>query len=368
MVPMKRPEAQNPLILRFHRLMDVFTKSDDERDFFLDRVEGFLLFANLDKSEEELVNLENEIKENSDRYLLIPKMTFFEIKKFMENFVNEKIYDIDIKEKLLDIISSKNPREHFLEYIYDNLTELEKWQQYFQERARIRIIEWLREKNIKFVFEEDLELSRQSIEKLKRFLFEEKVAKDISQLRTTLNSKAKSYYSSEALNPRPKRGRPPKQVVKVEVELEFALDIYTTIPSRARPFLYIPDISTAASVTFSSKFESEEQLLASLRGTSRIVVDDKLEALSKRLESLKHITDRLGMGETLKEPKISSKDFYAAREKGEEKISSAITEVLPKQGVKAKLEGEAEEFIPEKRKKFSIKQVSALSKKRRKKS
>ena len=32
---------QNPLILQFHRLMDAFAKSDDERDFYLDKIEGF---------------------------------------------------------------------------------------------------------------------------------------------------------------------------------------------------------------------------------------------------------------------------------------------------------------------------------------
>ena len=62
----------------------------------------------------------------------------------MEGFVNEKVYDIDTKEKLLDIIQSKEARENFLEFIYDHLTELEKWQQYYHERSRIRIIEWLR--------------------------------------------------------------------------------------------------------------------------------------------------------------------------------------------------------------------------------
>jgi len=371
---MKRPEAKNPLILRFHRLMDVFTKSDDERDFYLDKVEGFLVFANLDKNEDELEALEKEILANSDRYVLIPKMTFFEVKKFMENFVNEKVYDIDTKEKLLDIISSKDPRENFLEYIYDNLTELEKWQQYFQERFRIKIIEWLRRENIHFVFEEDLDFDRGMIEKLKRFLFDDKVEKPVAQARTQLENKAKSYYSSEALNPRPKRGRPPKQVAKVEVEHEFALDIYTTVPSCVRPFLYIPDIATAASVTFSAKFESEEQLLASLRGTTRIVVDEKLEALSQRLESLKHITDKLAITETFGElsniaaPAAKDHEFKPEVKitKGKEKISSAIEEVLPKRGDKKVEDGSPEEFVPEKRKRFSIKQVTPLSKKKKK--
>ncbi|NGX37342.1 MAG: hypothetical protein K1000chlam2_00496 [Chlamydiae bacterium] len=104
------PEAKNPLILRFHRLMDAFAKSDDERNFYLDKIEGFILFVDLDKSQEELDFLEKEFLQSGERYLLIPKMTFYESKKFMEGFVNEKIYDIDTKEKLLEIIQSKEAR------------------------------------------------------------------------------------------------------------------------------------------------------------------------------------------------------------------------------------------------------------------
>ena len=202
--------AQNPLILRFHRILDAFAKSDDEREFFLDRREGFILFADLDKPQEELDLLEKEMAENGERYALIPKMTFYETKKFMEGFVHEKVYDIDTKEKLLDIIQSKEARDNFLEFIYDNLTELEKWQQYYHERSRIRIIEWLRDQKIRFVFEEDLDLNKVAVEKLKKHLFDEKVTRDVITSREVLKTKSKTYYSNEALNPRPKRGRPPQ--------------------------------------------------------------------------------------------------------------------------------------------------------------
>ena len=139
-----KQEAQNPLILRCHRLMEAFAKSDDERDFYIDRMEGFLLYADLDKPKEELDALEKELKQNEERYCAIPKLSFYETKKIMEGFVNEKVYDIDTKEKLLDIIQSKEARENFLEFIYDHHAEQEKWQQFYQERSRIRIIEWLK--------------------------------------------------------------------------------------------------------------------------------------------------------------------------------------------------------------------------------
>ncbi len=160
-------EPQNPLILRCHRLMDAFAKSNDERDFYLDRKEGFILYVDLDKPDNEIENLENELLQHPERYVLIPKLTFYETKKIMEGFVNEKVYDIDTKEKLLDIIQSKEARENFLEFIYDHHSEYEKWQQFYQERSRIRIIEWLRQNNFYFVFEEDLELSRKVVESLK---------------------------------------------------------------------------------------------------------------------------------------------------------------------------------------------------------
>lgn len=210
----KYPSAQNPLILRCHRLMEAFAKSDDERDFYLDRIEGFIIYVDLDKSEEDLKNLEKELYSESERYVEIPKMTFYETKKIMEGFVNEKVYDIDTKEKLLEIIQSKEARENFLEFIYDHHAELEKWQQYYQERSRIRIIEWLRQNHFEFVFEEDLDLPRDIIEKTKSHLFDNKQSKEILAARKALYSKAKTYYSNEALNPRPKRGRPQSRLLK----------------------------------------------------------------------------------------------------------------------------------------------------------
>jgi hypothetical protein len=285
-------KAQSPLILRCHRLMDAFAKSDDERDFYIDRVEGFIVYVDLDKSQEELNALEKELEKNIDRYLMIPKMSFYESKKIMENFVHEKVYDIDTKEKLLDIIQSKEAREHFIEFIYDHHHELEKWQQFYQERSRIRIIEWLRSNNFHFVFEEDLEMPTSLIEKLKSHLFDSKVGKEIETARKAMITKAKTYYSNEALNPRPKRGRPPKQQLKLEIEPHVTSDIYTTVSSPVRPFLYIPDISSAFDVTFSAKFESKEALMASRRHSSGGGMDESIESINQKLASLKELSSR----------------------------------------------------------------------------
>lgn len=310
MPPKSKFEAQNPLILRSHRLMEAFSKSDDERDFYLDRLEGFIIYVDLDKPQTDLEILEAELKLNRERYCMIPKLTFYETKKIMEGFVNEKVYDIDTKEKLLDIIQSKEARENFLEFIYDHHSELEKWHQYYQERSRIRIIEWLRNNHFHFVFEEDLDFNKGVIEKLKRHLFETKVGKDIALARKALVAKAKTYYSNEALNPRPKRGRPPKQAVKLEIEPQITTDIYTTVPNPVRLFLFIPDYASSSSVTFSSKFESEEQLIASRKSTLSDS-DMSLESINTRLAELRNISKRWTAPEQEKPapaPKLSFDD------------------------------------------------------------
>ena len=298
--------AQNPLILRLYRLIDVFfSKSDDERDFYLDTHEGFIIFADLDKNQEDLDPLFKELKDDPERYCLIPKLTFYEIKKIMEGFTNEKVYDIDTKEKLLDIIQSKEPRERFLEFIYDHHTELEKWQQYFQERSRIRIIEWLTQikwpgesekptnHHHPFVFEEDLDLTKHLIEKLKENLFEVKVLKEIAAARLQLLHKAKTYYSQEALNPRPKRGRPPKQAVKIDLEPVMTADIPLTLPLAVKRFLYSPTIMSASDLIFSDKYENEQGFLAALRATPKTEQTSRLEALSERLATLRTLSTSL---------------------------------------------------------------------------
>jgi hypothetical protein len=206
----------------------------------------------------------------------------------MEGFVYEKVYDIDTKEKLLDIIQAKEPREHFLEYLYDHETELEKWQQFYQERSRVRIIEWLREYKLQFVFEEDLDFTQNLMEKLKTNLFESKVGKEISAARKLIATKAKTYYSNEALNPRPKRGRPPKQSPESKLEPQLCIDIYSAVPKGVRPFLFTPDINSPSSMSFSSKYDSEEAMLANRKdqGTESQAVIDSLNQKLAELRSL----------------------------------------------------------------------------------
>lgn len=333
------PEAQNPLILRASRLIEAFAKSNDERDFFLDKVEGFIIYADLDKPQESIEALENEIKEHKDRYLPILKMSFYETKKIMEGFVNEKVYDIDTKEKLLDIIDSKDARENFLEFIYDQHTELEKWQQFYQERSRIRIIEWLRGKDIAFVFEEDLELPIDVIEKLKEQMFEPKVGKELQAIRKTLALKAKTYYSSEALNPRPKRGRPPKLQAKQETEQENSADIYTTVPLTLRQFLFIPDTAGVSASTFSEKYKNEEELIKSRNLDIFSDNDHEIGDINRKLASLRNLSSKWISPEETKPPISEKKNNKQANTEIKVKIpitSSGKAEKKPEKVAKQK--------------------------------
>ncbi|MCH9811694.1 UPF0158 family protein [bacterium] len=353
------PKSRQPLILRYHRMLEVFSKSNDVRDFYLDKVEGFLVYFDLDKGEEELNIAEEELKSHPDRYCSIPKLTYYETRKFMEGFVTEKVYDIDTKEKLLEIIGARGARENFLEFVYDNLTELDKWQQYYQERSRVRIIEWLRDNEVVFVFEEDLDLPLGTMEKLKEHKFSARVSKDVSSARDVLDAKSKTYYSSDALNPRPKRGRPPKQQAKLEVEPEFSGDFFTTIPSALRPFVFSPDYSSAAAM-FSSRFDSEEKLLASMKGSSEKPVDMKLHKLSQRLESLKQISDSLKTVDVSDAgDSLSSKDISEETEKGG--LSSLLQGVIPKRKPKKTLKERALES------KEKMKEVTKIKSFRKKK-
>lgn len=283
---------QSPLILRCFRLMEAFAKSDDERDFFLDRVEGAIFYVDLERSQEDLDGLYAAINGDPERYCLLPKFTFYETKKIMEGFVNEKIYDIDTKEKLIDIISVKGAREHFIEFLHDHLSEQEKWIQYYQERSRIRIIEWLRKQHFQFVFEEDVELDRLLLEKVKTTFFHKKIAKEIETARKILMTKAKTYYSNEALNPRPKRGRPPKQVAKQEAEPQVSADIYTTVPKTMSPFLFTPSVGQSWAATFSSKFDEESSWsLTKLPNLAASESDD----LSQKLAALRQLARNSGV-------------------------------------------------------------------------
>jgi len=140
------------------------------------------------------------------------------------------------------------------------------------------------------VFEEDLDLTKSMLEKLKETLFESKPQKEIQVARKTLVAKAKAYYSNEALNPRPKRGRPPKQVQKPDIEIQISRDIYTMVPPELRTFLFAPEIHGGGALSFSAKFETEETLTS--RRLGQTDQEDVSTNITETLASLKKLSDK----------------------------------------------------------------------------
>ena len=117
------------------------------------------------------------------------------------------------------------------------------------------------------------------------------------------------------MNPRPKRGRPPKQSAKVETETTISSDIYTKVPAIARRFLFLPEISSASSITFSEKFDTEEEFLANLRGSTRLEDQLNLANLSERFASLKELSAKLGYDSE------SGEDLFSGDDDDEEEVS-----------------------------------------------
>ena len=362
------PEPQCPIIIRYHRLLEAFSRSDDERDFYLDRVEGAIVYLDLDKPEEEIREAETEISQHSNRYIPVPKLTYYESKKVMEGFVNEKVYDIDTKEKLLDIISSREAKENFLEFIFDHLTELDKWQQYYLERFKVRIIEWLCKLRIFFAFEEDLEMPKNLLEKAKLHLFDIKVPKDVAQAREIIGIKAASYQSADSYVQKPRRGRPPKALPKVETDPQFTIDIFKTCPSTLRPFLYLSDYNPDA-IYFSTKFQQSQELSQSLRGLERPKVDSRLEMLSQRLESLRHLSGKLGSFPGLDQPstrkvietlKLTPTIITTDESRMAKVFGGSVQEAPKKRGRPQKGEAEPKKILEKKTIDKKIKSVSPI--------
>ncbi|MDA8773980.1 UPF0158 family protein, partial [Chlamydiia bacterium] len=284
----------NPSILRLLRLISVFSKSDDERDYYFNRIEGFILYMDLDTQEDQINALSNEVQQNAEVYISIPKITFYEQKKLLESFVQEKVYDIDIKEKLSEMIQGNNPRANFLEFINDHVAEFEKWQTFFVEKFRIKVIEWLRTNKCNFVFEEDMEFDNLLMDKVKRVQTQESVSRDITVARKQLEKKAKTYYSHEALNPKPKRGRPPKQAQKIESVTSMTNDYYTMIPRDLYAFLFVPRLNSTRELTFSSEHETQEEYDTSLvDADSENDTLSSLENLTKKIKSMQSLQDKL---------------------------------------------------------------------------
>jgi hypothetical protein len=109
------------------------------------------------------------------------------------------------------------------------------------------------------------------------------------------------------------------------------------------------------------------------------MVDEKLEALSARLESLRHLSDRLAGTEKLSgvkdtkrlfQPPVAKSKFAEnkAVELAPDAISSkmdfAVDSVLPKKRGRPRKDSKPEEFASQKRRRFAIKKVTQIKSKK----
>ncbi len=81
------------------------------------------------------------------------------------------------------------------------------------------------------------------------------------------------------------------------------------MPQSLRRFLYIPDLN-ASSLIFSEKFDTEEEFLKHLRGSSRFGGEGQLSMLSSKLANLRKLSTKLaGMDIALGKEKLPSFDL-----------------------------------------------------------
>lgn len=176
------------------------------------------------------------------------------------------------------------------------------------------------------------------IEKVKNELFDLKASKEVLAARKTLSAKAKTYYSNEALNPRPKRGRPPKQIAKSEVEPQMTTDRYLTVTPFCRPFLFMPDYAHGSFIIFSQKFENQEQLIARKKLPSTGDFGVNMESLNQKLSAIRNLSNRWAKEEqALKNPSHSlmndeetEEDLQPAASPKKSKPSATAKKPLPK--------------------------------------
>lgn len=69
-------------------------------------------------------------------------------------------------------------------------------------------------------------------------------------------------------------------------------DIYTTVATHVRPFLFMPDYSHGTFIIFSQKFENEEQLMARKKNSMAGEFGINLESLNQKLLAIRSLSNR----------------------------------------------------------------------------
>ena len=78
------------------------------------------------------------------RYIRIPNLEDSYLFNVMVDFINEKVIDQEIKQKLLKALDSSNPMRNFKNIIFENLEDEEKWDIYEEKKLEDYAVKWLK--------------------------------------------------------------------------------------------------------------------------------------------------------------------------------------------------------------------------------
>lgn len=237
--------VKNVFIVKNTRLVDVFIKSDEDHDFYFDAETGAIFYVDLTSDEDKLEELYNFLLKFPKRLFLFPKMTEYERRKIVEAFLHGKVNDLDVSEKVSRELDFLGYESKVIDILKEYGTEIEKWTAFFSEKMRVMSIEWLNKvikmndvKPFSYVFEEDI---IQYMDRDKIVAFKESMGsknENISSIREDLIEFSKIYFEHEIIDPKPKRGRPPKGKKNSSSEIIPIPDMYLAYDSVLRGFIY----------------------------------------------------------------------------------------------------------------------------------
>lgn len=243
---MNKLKLYQPIIIKAKRFVDVLIRSNEEQDFYLDLFTGAFILIDLHADEDEMNKILSFVQSDLNRFFLVPKQTEYEKRKIIEDFVHDKVNDIEFSEKILQEIDSLGYEDKFIEIMLEYPNEYDKWILFYSEHMRIVAIEWVNsvisqsEYDIMYVLEEDLTgfADFEDVVSLKESFDVEQPNSKITKLRKEIIDLASIYKQEEIMKPKPKRGRPPKnQQNKTEQVIDTG-DFYIMYDPIIRQFIY----------------------------------------------------------------------------------------------------------------------------------
>lgn len=99
----------------------------------------------LDDWQKELLNDAYAIvKDEENRYILIPNIEDSFLYDVMVNFSKEKVFLEELKDKLINALNGSEPMRGFKNIIFKHSGTLNEWEEYEEEKLKEYAINWLR--------------------------------------------------------------------------------------------------------------------------------------------------------------------------------------------------------------------------------